>query len=193
MDAGREESCWDFNSQFPDRVADRFINRTLRCYEHVKHQQGHGIQLGDSNSCVCRCCRHIASANDDGYWSMTVDPLQVLYREMAAFTKPVCDAGCEQFAGNSYRCCERKYCELARIFAREKYGVTLIDTGHPLLPFMGEAGCVVEPHLRPICALHACPVSYGRGLDAEAMKRYFSLRHSILTEAAAQHRMPTFE
>ena len=124
---------------------------------------------------------------------MTVDPLHVLYREMAAFTKPVCDAGCEQFAGNSYRCCERKYCELARIFAREKYKVALKDTGHPLLPFMGEAGCVVEPHLRPICALHACPVNYGRGLDAEAMKRYFSLRHSILTEAAAQHRMPTFE
>jgi len=124
---------------------------------------------------------------------MTVDPLQARYREMAAFTKPVCDAGCEQFRGNPYRCCDRKYCDLARTFAREKYGVTLADTGHPLLPFMGKAGCVVEPHLRPICVLHACPISYGRGLDVDAMKRYRSLRDSILTEAAAQDKMPAFE
>src|SRR5207247_10976422 len=136
------------------------------------------LQPVHGHRCVCRCRSGVASGNDDRHWSMTVDSLSALYRELAAFTKPICDAGCEQFAGNQYRCCERKYCELARTFAREKCGVTLIDTGHPSLPFMGKASCVVEPHLRPICTLHACPISYGRGLDAEAMKRYRALRDS---------------
>jgi hypothetical protein len=32
-------------------------------------------------------------------------------------------------------------------------------TNHERLPFMGKSGCVLEPHLRPMCSRHACCIS----------------------------------
>jgi len=108
---------------------------------------------------------------------------------MSAITGPVCATQCFQYRDKPFRCCERKYCEVARQFAKEKYNVELQETGNPELPFMGENGCTVPSHLRPICTLHACPVSYAPSSDIGGCKtrtkEYFDLRREILAEAKA--------
>jgi hypothetical protein len=117
------------------------------------------------------------------------DQLPILYQQMADITKPFCDAGCAQFKGNQYRCCEKKYCELARRFAREHYEIELEDTGHAI-PFMGPRGCTVAPHLRPICTMHACPINYGPGVDVQTMNHYYALRSQLAAEAERQNKIP---
>lgn len=78
------------------------------------------------------------------------------------------------------RCCSGSYCELARKFALEKYGIVLQETGNKEVPFMAASGCVVEPHLRPVCSLHTCrPFTY-----------YFILRGEILAQAKEQGKIP---
>lgn len=94
--------------------------------------------------------------------SLMSDLLPILYQQIADLTAPSCQNGtaeCAQHKDKKYRCCERQYCELARKFAKEKYGIDLQETGNPDLPFMGENGCTVAPHLRPICALHCCTMT----------------------------------
>jgi hypothetical protein len=114
------------------------------------------------------------------------DPLPILYQKIADMTGSSCANGkdeCEKFAGNKYRCCERQYCEMARTFAKEKYGIDLQDTGNPDLPFMGENGCTVAPHLRPICALHVCTWSWAAQShiqhDEQKKTEYMELRRQI--------------
>lgn len=113
-----------------------------------------------------------------------------LYKEMQEMTSSVCENECELYRESRYRCCERKYCEAARVFAKERYGLDLTETGHPELPFMGESGCTVAPHLRPICTVHACPISYSPashlGHDPERTKAYFELRNELIAAAKAQ-------
>jgi hypothetical protein len=62
-----------------------------------------------------------------------------------------------------------------------KEGVTLEPTGHPTLKFMGPSGCIVEPHLRPLCTLHVCSVnSVGFKPGApEWSQKYHMLREAI--------------
>lgn len=64
------------------------------------------------------------------------------------------------------------------------YGVELKDTGHPALPFMGEGGCTVAPHLRPLCSLHVCAYSFPARLQANA--EYELLRSKIIAESERQ-------
>lgn len=65
-------------------------------------------------------------------------------------------------------------------------------TGHPTLTYMGENGCVVAPHLRPLCTVHVCSMNamgilytktgegmFDRVVDAKATKKYFELRKDI--------------
>lgn len=76
-----------------------------------------------------------------------------------------------------YQCCHESHCEVTRQFALEEFGVTLEPTGHPTLPFMGEKGCVVEPYLRPICAVHVCEnhlMAFGDWVD-----EYWKLRETL--------------
>lgn len=49
------------------------------------------------------------------------------------------------------------------------------------LPFMGAKGCVVPPHLRPLCTLHVCSInSFGCDpKDADFTAKYFKLRRQI--------------
>ena len=121
-----------------------------------------------------------------------MDRLVELYAEMSAITSPVCAKQCTQDRDKPTRCCERKYCELARQFAKERYGLELEETGHPELPFMGSSGCTIAPHLRPICTLHACPISYAPvsniDNDSKRTQEYFNLRHKILTESKSTHK-----
>ena len=114
--------------------------------------------------------------------------LEDLYRDMYELTREHC--GCRP---GVYRCCEARYCQVARSFAKEKYDVDLQDTGHAI-PFMGSYGCVVDPHLRPICTLHACCIAWadhaGFPGDPERTVKYFELRKLILAEAKRQDKMP---
>lgn len=66
---------------------------------------------------------------------------------------PECIA--QGYGDRPYRCCSRLYCEVTRRYCQSK-GITLTDTGHPDLPFMGPDGCILPPEYRPICAIHTC-------------------------------------
>jgi hypothetical protein len=119
------------------------------------------------------------------------DTLPILYQQIAELTAPSCHNGtaeCAQFCERKYRCCERQHCDAAARFAREKYGIELNETGNAELPFMSETGCVVPPHLRPICSLHVCTVSWAD--VAHAPEGYQELRDQILAEAKAQGKEP---
>jgi len=65
--------------------------------------------------------------------------------------------------------------------ALEEYGVRLERTSHPILPLMGEKGCVAPPHTRPLCTLHTCSVnSLGVKIDdVEWTDKYYILRNKI--------------
>lgn len=121
------------------------------------------------------------------------DRLPILYQKIADLTSPSCHNGtaeCSQFSGNKHRCCQAKYCELARRFAKEKYNVDLQDTGNPDLPFMSETGCTTSPYLRPICAMHVCTVSWAPKSHVEndpaKLAEYTGLRKQIDEEAKRQ-------
>lgn len=125
--------------------------------------------------------------------------LRILYDKVVAITSKCCASGfkeCAPYQNNKYRCCERRYCELAREFAKEKYNIELKDTGNPDLPFMGESGCVVEPYLRPVCSIHTCSWSWATKqqelVSKEDTEAYNALREVILKEAAAQNKFPIF-
>ena len=56
-------------------------------------------------------------------------------------------------------------------------GVMLNRTDHPRLPFLGENGCVVPPHLRPICTVHVCEKHLWN--DTEFADKYWELRKAL--------------
>ena len=102
-----------------------------------------------------------------------------LYKEMSDLTSPVCAHECKA----PHSCCDQMYCEMADAFAREN-GVILERTNHSTLFFMSPIGCVVPPHLRPLCTLHLCCInSLGfKPNDLEFTKKYFKLRAKIEKE-----------
>jgi hypothetical protein len=122
--------------------------------------------------------------------------LIALYSEMAALTNQEC-AKCDP----PYSCCDfygGYYCERAIEWADVNWGVTLDRLAIvPNLPLMGLSGCTVEPHLRPICALHVCSVNmYGKKLDDEPWtEKYFALRKRIedLEEEVHGFRFPALK
>lgn len=99
-----------------------------------------------------------------------------LYREMSELTAPECARVCKI----PHSCCSPEYCDMAEEIAAEA-GVTLTRTDHPTLKFMGPKGCIVEPHLRPLCTLHTCDVNnLGFKRNDEAWtKRYFEIREAL--------------
>jgi hypothetical protein len=105
--------------------------------------------------------------------------LLIAYERMAALTAPVCGVDCGKLA--KYRCCSPEYCEMAKEWSTERYGVTLDETGHETLPFMGPTGCSIAPHFRPLCTLHTCDVnSLGfKKHDQKWTDAYFKLRNEI--------------
>lgn len=106
-----------------------------------------------------------------------------LYDEMSALTAPICAAGADE-CGAPFRCCERKYCDTAAENAR-KAGVELTPV-NATVPFAGPNGCIVPPHLRPICTLHACTISHAAVShiehDPAKTAHYFELRRRIEAE-----------
>jgi len=57
---------------------------------------------------------------------------------------------------------------------------------------MGEHGCTVEPHLRPQCTLHACPINFDNCLinNRALFDAYMALRAEITAEEMAQGKVP---
>lgn len=105
--------------------------------------------------------------------------MKILYQEVADHTHPECaHTFCVPLS-----CCNPMYCEGAQRFALEEWGVDLelLRMNHPILPFMGSQGCVISPHLRPLCSLHTCQVnSLGfKPGDVPWTKRYFQIRDQI--------------
>lgn len=97
-----------------------------------------------------------------------------LYQEMYELTNPKC-ATCRI----PHSCCDRMYCEMARVMIAEE-GANISTTNHPTLPYMGTTGCVVPPHLRPLCTLHECRINqFGFTMDDAWNKKYFKLREKI--------------
>ena len=109
------------------------------------------------------------------------DQLIALFQEMYELTEPECCGSCRL----PRSCCSPEYCEMAMEYAKE-WDVDLkpLITNHPTLKFLGESGCVVQPHLRPLCTFHTCDIN-GFGFkmhpapDPEWDKRYFELRDKI--------------
>jgi len=100
-----------------------------------------------------------------------------LYAELAAVTTPECASACAR----PHSCCAPIYCQFAIEFAQANWGVALVPTGHGRLPLMGPAGCIAEPHLRPMCTAHTCAVSQfgGKPDDSTWTERYFALQEAI--------------
>lgn len=127
------------------------------------------------------------------------DDLPILYQKIAGITGSLCASGkdeCAKFSDRKYRCCDHKYCEEAVRFAREKYGVELQRTNNPDLPFMGDNGCTVAPHLRPICAMHVCTWSWAPKShiehDEQKSREYMELYYRIKDEEQKQGKEPEF-
>jgi hypothetical protein len=123
-----------------------------------------------------------------------LDKLIQLFTKMEALTRSECEVCTHECRQAKYRCCtgERKYCEIARQYAKKYYNIELKETGNPDLPFMGEQGCTVPPHLRPICTIHLCTISYAPKAEIpgneEKTKEYFQLRDEILAEVKSQEK-----
>jgi hypothetical protein len=101
--------------------------------------------------------------------------LESLYQEMADLTLPKC-----QSCRVPLSCCSPEYCDMAAEIM-EKVGVTVEKQNHSTLMFMGPHGCVVPPHLRPLCTLHVCVIN-NIGVDVMDLdwtNTYFDLRDRI--------------
>jgi len=106
------------------------------------------------------------------------DQLIILFQKMSEMTSPEC-AKCR----NPHSCCDALYCQCAEIYAKDEWGVDLtpLKTDHPKLPFMGSDGCVVPPHLRPLCTMYTCDIN-SLGIkkgDPVWTEKYFTLREEI--------------
>lgn len=116
--------------------------------------------------------------------------LEDLYQQMYELTHNHC--GCEGTGQYGCGCCATFHCLKAQEFARNHYDIELQSTGHPVM-FMGEHGCIVNPHLRPHCTLHACCISWGPGrfpCDPGRTMQYFDLRKRIETLAKTEGKWP---
>ena len=97
--------------------------------------------------------------------------LAAAYAQVYELTHAACLSCPNEAAQRQYRCCDQKACENTRKWAALK-GITLQATGHPALPFMGLAGCVVPIELRPLCTMHHCT-------NLAGAPRYLELRRQI--------------
>jgi hypothetical protein len=108
---------------------------------------------------------------------MPKENLVTLFQRMADLTKPKCET-CRV----PLSCCDSMYCDMAeRMIDEAGLSSEIRKTEHASLPYMGPSGCVVPPHLRPLCTLHVCSIN-GFGFDPKDpafTRRYFRLRDKI--------------
>ncbi len=102
------------------------------------------------------------------------------YREMSALTEPICKSTCMR----PYSCCHKSACDMALQWAREKWDLNVrhLYDASAKVPFLGEAGCRLTPHLRPMCTVFTCKVHAVAVFDSEdtrANDDYWKLREEI--------------
>lgn len=105
-----------------------------------------------------------------------------LFKDMSDLTSPECASSCRA----PHACCSPEYCDLAEEYAKQQGEQLLPAMQHPTLKYMSTTGCVVVPHLRPLCTLHVCSIN-GFGFkpgDEEWTTKYFDLRNDIEEELA---------
>jgi hypothetical protein len=100
-----------------------------------------------------------------------------LWQQMSELTAPECASNCKL----PHTCCSPEYCAYAEETAKERGCVPPTHTNHPTLPYMGPTGCIMPPHMRPMCTLHTCAInSFGfKPNDPKWTERYFRLRDRI--------------
>lgn len=110
--------------------------------------------------------------------------LHILYQQVSDITNPLCMSGdgCGPLAEKPYHCCEKQYCDMAARYAKKYYDINLQPTGHEIT-FMGEQGCTVPLHLRPVCTLHVCSITWAGTStiqnDSEKTRKFLELRKEI--------------
>lgn len=116
--------------------------------------------------------------------------IKAIYREIASLTKPCCDGAagkdsCKRIEGyESTRCCDAHWCTFATVWANRVWNKGLVaarDPVSPDVPYLSKTqGCVVDPHLRPICTVHACVISsFGAFHDEARNTKYWTLREEL--------------
>ena len=74
-------------------------------------------------------------------------------RRCAEMAKPVCASGA-CYTGR-HGCCHRVWCDCVDRALLDR-GIVIEQPWVRGVPFMGEQGCVVAEHLRPICSSYVC-------------------------------------
>lgn len=110
-----------------------------------------------------------------------MDSLKELFQQMYELTNPLCGK-----CPVPYSCCDTKYCDIATKYAKDVYNIdlTIFDTGNKVKYLDKEKGCLIPPHLRPMCTLHVCDVNafgYIRK-EPELTDKYYALRNEICKE-----------
>ena len=95
------------------------------------------------------------------------DDLITSFKEVADMTAPKC-ASCRA----PFACCSKEQCEDTKNFAETYFDVVLEETGGKL-PFLGDKGCVVPPHFRPLCSVHVCEMHFS---DPDWTDKYMAAR-----------------
>lgn len=82
-----------------------------------------------------------------------------------------------------YSCCSAEYCQMAKEYAKDVYKTEPPQVRDEGLLYLSENGCILEPHLRPLCTLHTCQInSVGSSGNLEWDEKYFELRWKIASE-----------
>lgn len=106
------------------------------------------------------------------------EALKLLYKKMAEHTLPECSRSCRV----PYSCCDKLYCDIAQQYAKE-HGQIFVGDNDKKAPMLGAHGCIIPPHLRPICTMHTCDInSLGfKRNDQPWTEKYYALREEIET------------
>lgn len=82
------------------------------------------------------------------------ESVQNAFKKLSDLTRQACD-GCDH-EGKWHRCCGTIFCEQVKKDL-DATGIEIERPGPVGLPYMGPNGCVVPPHLRPVCTGYVCP------------------------------------
>ena len=103
---------------------------------------------------------------------MQLDDLKEVYNKIYELTRKVCSKN--KFCGGKGNCCNAVICqECVRAFDGEVLP-PLNDEG----TYLGENGCILKPHQRPLCTVHQCEIA-SMGIfkgNPEMTDLYFTLR-----------------
>jgi hypothetical protein len=80
-----------------------------------------------------------------------------------------------------FRCCDKMFCHKVRAYLNH-LGIKMEEPNIGGIPFMGEKGCVVPPHLRPYCTGFVCTPHFK---DRDFRREYDRLISKIASDPEA--------